>query len=60
MYTGSEIGLGAHDLADSSLSYTGVESNNYVGGTVHGTGDLNNDGVRDLSRCIGKHRCEHT
>lgn len=48
VYYSSEIGLGAHDLADSSLSYTGVESNNYVGGTVLAPGDLNNDGVKDL------------
>ena len=48
VYYSSDIGLGAHDLASSNLSYTGVESNNYIGGTVLAPGDLNNDGVKDL------------
>lgn len=48
VYYSSDIGLGAHDLSNSSLSYTGVESNNYLGGTVLAPGDLNNDGVKDL------------
>ncbi|MAA80572.1 MAG: hypothetical protein CL916_15055 [Deltaproteobacteria bacterium] len=48
VYYSSDIGLGAHDLASSSLSYMGLESNNYVGGSVLAPGDLNNDGVKDL------------
>jgi len=47
-YYSSDIGIGAHNLASSSLSYAGIESNNYLGAAVSAPGDLNNDGVKDL------------
>ena len=48
MLYSSNLVVGTHFLADADLSYTGADTNNYAGTGLISTGDVNNDGNKDL------------